>query len=202
MKYIIMCGWNFDSMPKHLQPIKGEPNALRTARLLREHGVDDIAISTNNLAFEGLGLPILHHHNKYGVGGAWLEAFYPTDFPVCYIFGDVIFSENAIQQIVETETDSIEFFASAPPFSPHYCKQWAEPFAFKVQDVDLFWAAVTKTLELKDAFKREPVSWELWQVIKGTPFNLIDYTNYHAINDWTCDFDNNAEYLTMLEVIP
>lgn len=202
MKYIIMCGWNFDSMPKHLQPIKGEPNVLRTARLLREHGVDDIAISTNNLAFEGIGLPLLHHSNKFGIGGRWLEAFFPTDFPVCYMFGDVVYSEDAIKQIVETETDSVEFFASAPPFSPHYYKDYAEPFAFKVQDVDFFWAAIHKTLEFKAAFKREPIAWELWQVIKGTPLNELDYTNYHVINDWTCDFDDEAEYFQLLEVLP
>ena len=203
MKYIIMCGWNYDSMPKHLKPIHGEPNVLRTVRLLREFGVEDIAISSNNPAFDGLGLEVLHHPNNYGNGGEWLEAFYPTDCPVCYIFGDVVFSLDAIRHIVNTETDSVQFFASAPAFSPYYVKQWAEPFAFKVQDLDFFWGAVNKTIELgqKGAFKRGPISWELWQVIKGTPLNEIDYTNYYVINDWTCDFDTDEEYEKLMGVL-
>ena len=31
--------------------------------------------------------------------------------------------------------------------------------------------------------------WELWQVIQATPLNHIDYGNYTAINDYTCDID-------------
>ena len=32
--------------------------------------------------------------------------------------------------------------------------------------------------------------WELWQIIKKSPINIIDYTNYVAIKDWTCDVDS------------
>ena len=46
----------------------------------------------------------------------------------------------------------------------------------------------TKKLDRMGAFKRQPVSWELWQVIKSTPLNVIR-TNYTVINDYTCDID-------------
>ena len=42
-------------------------------------------------------------------------------------------------------------------------------------------------------FKRNPIAWELWQVIKNTPLNQIDYTNYVAINDYTCDIDSEED---------
>ena len=127
--------------------------------------------------------------------GYWCDAFYPTTEPACYIFGDVVFSKEAIQKIVDTQTDDIEFFASAPPFAKNYVKEWAEPFALKVVDQEHLKASITKTKKLDDigAFNRRPIMWELWQVIKKTPLNRIDYSNYTVINDWTCDIDTPKE---------
>lgn len=199
MKYIIMCGGTYDKWkePKHLTKINGEPIVVRTIRLLKENGVEDIAISSNDDRFAALGVPLLKHRNPYHLPKdtdaktPWLDAFYPMATPVCYIFGDVVFSPEAIKTIVETPTDSIQFFASAKPLPPIYPKRWAEPFAFKVEDLRLFWESVvlTKKYDEKGLFKRQPVSWELWQVIKDTPLNKVDYTNYKVINDYTCDID-------------
>lgn len=193
MKYIIMAGTNtleyreFRQTPRQCFPIKGEPNIARTIRLLQEAGIDNIAISSNDKTFEKFGVPLLHHENK----GRWVNGFYPTNEPACYIFGDVVFSKGAIETIVNVITDDIEFFASSPPFSREYTKKWAEPFAFKVQDQDHFREAINKTIEIANAgkFRRDPIAWELWQVIKGTPINQINYKNYCIINDWTCDID-------------
>lgn len=200
MTYIIMCGGNykFTDCKKQLYILEnGEKILERTIRLLREEGVTDIRISSNDPVFKSYGLPVIDHNNSYSVddsyniSGYWVDAFYPTDYPVCYIFGDVVFSKRAIHTIVTTETDSIEFFASAPPFRFDYPKKWAEPFALKVVDVDRLIRSVWRTKVLQDqgAFYRKPIMWELWQVIKNTPLNIIDYTNYTVINDYTCDVD-------------
>lgn len=199
MKYIIMCGGKYGESPKQLLEVMGERIVCRTIRLLRAYGVDDIAISSNNPAFDCLGVPVLKHNNDYVFGEEeekrWLKAFYPMTEPVCYIFGDVYFSEDAIRQIVQTETDSVEFFASAPPFAVRYLKTWAEPFAFKVQNPKFFFEKIEEChkFDLEGKFHREAVSWELWQVIKGTELDVIDYTNYHIINDYTCDIDDAEE---------
>ena len=203
MKYIAMCGGTYPGWktPKQLLEIDGEPIVARTIRLLRENGVEDIAISSNDEVFEQFGVPVLHHRNTF-VGrayndydGYWCEAFYPTNDPACYIFGDVVFSPEAIKTIVETETDSIEFFASAPPFSKRFRKKSAEPFALKVVDQEGFisYIEMCKALDREGFFKRKPIMWELWQVIKGTPLNIIDYTNYVVINDYTCDIDGKGD---------
>lgn len=198
MKYIIMCGGNYHSTPKGLRAIKGETFVARTIRLLKENGVTDISISSNDDRFEKFGVPVLRHSNTFGDGGHWLEGFYPTVEPACYIFGDVFFSPVAIKTIVNTETDSIEFFAS-----PERClfKRWAEPYAFKVNDQVKFQMSIHKTIMLaeQEAFKREPISWELWQVIKGTPLNQINYHNYKVIDDYSCDIDSDEEYESMKE---
>ena len=204
MKYIIMCGGKYGAFPKQLNKIMGERIVERTIRLLRAYGVTDIAISTNNSFFDttsaNYGVPILKHENNFVYGEnthSWLQAFYPIYEPVCYIFGDVYFSEDAMRQIVKTETRSIQFFASAPPFHKSYTKNWAEPFAFKVQDPELFFQKVRECHEydLQGKFHREAVSWELWQVIKGTKLDHIDYSNYYPINDYTCDIDDDIEAL-------
>ena len=198
-KYILMCGGNYMAWekPRPLTEINGEPIITRTIRLLKECGIDDIAISSNDPIFEQFGVPVLRHQNGYTAtmtqitGGHWCECFYPTDKPVCYIFGDVVFSPEAIKTIVDTDTDDIEFFASAPPFAKEYKKAWAEPFALKVRNTEHLKSAISlcKLYEAQGLFDRKPIMWELWQVIKGAPLNRIDYTNYIPINDYTCDID-------------
>jgi hypothetical protein len=198
-----MCGGTYTrwSTPKHLSIVNGETVIARTVRLLKEAGVSDICLSTNNPVFEQFGLPILHHTNTSGEGGMWIEGFYPTDEAVCYIFGDVVFSPEAIKTIVNTDTNDIEFFASAPPFADNYIKPYAEPFAFKVKNQKHFRQAIETVRKLKNQFKREPIAWELWQVIKGTPINKIDYTNYTVINDYTCDVDNKRDIVAFNEKV-
>ena len=210
-KYIIMCGGNYEKWqtPKHMSVVGGEPIVARTIRLLRECGISDISISSNNDIFEQFGVPVLRHNNPYFLPNGkhatspWLDAFYPMTEPVCYIFGDVVFSPEAVKKIVETDTSSIEFFASAKPLPSIYPKHWAEPFAYKVKDTGRFFANIEKTKELdkQGAFKRQPVSWELWQVIKGTPLNKVDYTNYTAINDYTCDVDDEKDIAKFNEIL-
>ncbi len=191
MKYIIMCGGHYTkwSTPRHLTEIDGEPVVGRTIRLLKEYGVDDIAISTSDERFADFGVPLLKHHNPfvgYGTGGTWVDAFYPTSEPACYLMGDVVFSTEAIRKIVETQTDSILFFASRSPFPKCYIKRWAEPFAFKVVDQIRFRKAIDFCRENESTgyFQRRPISWELWQVLNGGI--IADYT---VINDYTCDID-------------
>lgn len=211
MLYIIMCGGNYKSweIPRHLTEINGEPVIKRTLRLLRENGVEDIAISSNHPAFERFGVPVLHHENSYTaidteiVSGYWCDAFYPTDEPTCYIFGDVVFSPEAIHTIVETETDDIEFFASSPPFAKNYLKPWAEPFALKVMNTEHLKCAIslTKQYAERGLFKRKPIMWELWQVIQAAPLNHIDYKSYMAINDFTCDIDRKSDARLIEKII-
>lgn len=199
MKYIIMCGGIYKrwETPRQLTKINREPIIERTIRLLREYGEDDIAISTTNPVFEQFNVPLLKHENNFvqfrtDAPNYWVDAFYPMDEPVCYLFGDVVYSPEAMKTIINTETDDIEFFASAPPFAPGYSKHWAEPFAFKVVNTDHFFKAIEDVKQLQDcgAFRREAIAWELWQVIKETPLNMIVYDNYTVINDYTCDIDS------------
>ena len=119
-----------------------------------------------------------------------MDCFYPSDNPVCYIFGDVYFSHEAIKAIVETETFGIMLFGSKKPFAPSYPKPYREPFAYKVVDQARFREAIkrTKKLHKQGRFSRHPIAWELWKVICDTPLHKKP-RGYTVINDYTCDID-------------
>lgn len=210
MIYIIMCGGHYSAWetPRQLTEIKGEPIVARTIRLLRECGVENIAISTHDERFAEFGVPLLGHENRFDVQkdhtvDCWVSAFYPTEEPACYLMGDVVFSPEAIRTITGTKTDSIQFFASAPPFSRHYIKRYAEPFAFKVADQARFRAAIdfVKANMHTGIFTRHPIAWELWQVINGFDVRNINYGSYQVINDYTCDIDKPADAEQISEVL-
>ena len=200
-----MCGGKYEiwSTPRQLSEIGEETLIERTVRLLKSEGVDSesIFVSTNISVIQNYcnnhAIHVIWHDNNWVVprpgksSGHWCDAFFPTKEPTTYLMGDVVFSKKAIETIVNTETDDIEFFASAPPFSKEYIKPYAEPFAFKVVNTDHLKKAQEECRKLADQkkFRRAPIAWEFWQVVKGTPINKIDYTNYTAINDYTCDID-------------
>lgn len=195
MEYIIMAGSTWKPT-RHLSTIYGETLLARTVRLLTENGVSksDICITPSRelrdimLKSELPARLVMFWNNKNEL---WTDCFLPTNLPCTYLFGDVVYSPEAIKTIIETDTKDIEFFASAPPFSKQYSKKWAEPFAFKVVNQKHLKTAIDKVIKLnkEKKFKRKPLAWELWQVIKNTKINEIDYTNYTVINDYTCDID-------------
>ena len=209
MQYIIMCGGDYTKWkePRQLLPINGEPIVARTIRLLNEAGVKDVYISSHDSRFEEYA-PVLYHANRYEAGqgnnGYWTDCFYPTDTPTCYIFGDVVFSPEAIRTIVNTKTDDIQFFASAPPFTHNYIKKWAEPFALKVVNQDHLKSAIrmTEIFQKQGMFRRKPIMWELWQVITVHQLNDIDYSSYIHINDYTCDIDSPEDLKLIEQYVP
>lgn len=210
MRYIIMCGGHYTmwEKPKHLTEVEGEPIVARTIRLLRENGITDIAISSNDPVFQEFGVPVLQHVDDYcarkynDMDGYWCDCFYPTDEPTCYLMGDVVFSPEAIQTIISTGTDDIMLFGSKPPFAHIYPKPYVEPFAFKVWNTDHLKRACAKVkaLDKRGAFKRKPLAWELWSIIRSKAPNKMDW-HYTVINDYTCDIDTPDEAERVLKAI-
>ena len=212
MKYIIMCGGVYPrwETPRQLTEIHGESLVARTIRLLKENGVDDIVITAQDERFNQFGVPVLQHDNSYIWGkdaiadkSYWVDAFYPTDEPTCYLMGDVFFSPFAIKSIIDYTGKDIMFFASGHCNGKGYTKPWAEPFAFKVWNQVKFKDRIqqTKYLQDKGAFRRKPVSWELWQVIQGTMLNVIAL-DYYIIDDYSCDVDSpeDAKRIELIKV--
>lgn len=198
MKYIIMCGGEYEKFqtPKHLSIVKGERLVERTIRLLKENGIEDIAISSNSPLFDGLGVPRLEHNNTYKQingtqEGYWLDAYYPMQDPVCYLYGDVYYTEQAIKTIIDNkDKGNILFGTSIARNELH--QNWGEPFAYKVNDPITFFKGIEAVKKLQDEgkTKRMPVSWELYRYLNGLDVNIQRITNnYIDIDDGTMDID-------------
>ena len=201
MKYIILASSNdktFD-IPRQLVEINGEPLLKRTIRLLKENGIENIILTGKDKRYKELGVKLYSSEkNDYDYinhTGYWLNAF---DFelmnePVCFIWGDVYFSENAIKTIVETPTNSTVFFCSYNNDNEYYIKHHDEPLAYKVVDTDLFKEHIERVKKLYDEGKtcRHPIVWEVYRSIHGQDINTHEMTtDFVAINDISCDIDS------------
>lgn len=199
MKYIIMCGGNYDNFetPKQLSIVCGETLLERTIRLLKENGIDDYYISSNNPIFESYGR-VLKHENSYKyengkIYGYWVDAYYPLDEPCIYLHGDVYYSEDAIKKIINLNPKVNTFIGNEIARNKEH-KNWGEPFGYIVVDQDEFKEGIRKTKQLQDEGKLErgyAISWELYRVLNGLDPNkqyIIDDT-YLSIDDETIDVD-------------
>ena len=130
MKYIIMAAgagtrWNnYLGVPKHLIEINGETLLARTTRLLKENNITDYVITCSDPRYAQYGptIPQTDHDCE-------IDRFEESviDGPVCYLYGDVYYSEDAIKTIINESNGNILFFGSHQ-----------EIFAIKVENIDLF----------------------------------------------------------------
>lgn len=203
MKYIILanCSIGFEK-PRQLSVIHNEPVICRTIRLLKENGIKDIVISSNNEMFDNLGVerhtPLYNDYNPDDPKSPWLKAF-PTELmsePVCYLFGDVFYSEEAIKKIIKKDNHDILFFCTYNNNDPRYIKHHDEPLALKVYDFDKLKYHINKLIDMwnKDETVRRPIVWELYRSINGQDVNIHTMTkNYIVINDYSCDIDSKED---------
>ena len=202
MKYVIMCGGFYEQFktPKQLSVVNGERLADRTIRLLKENGIKDIYISSNNPLFDSCNVPRLEHENSYRyedntLKGYWLDAFYPrfeNDEKVTYMFGDVYYTEKAIQAITNYKTDkNILFGTSLAKNKGH--ENWGEPFAYIVNDYKTFMDGIKEVKKMQDEgkTKRHALVWELYRYLNDLDINIQQVKNdtYVCIDDGTIDID-------------
>lgn len=199
MQVIIMCGGVYDNftIPKSLSVINGEPLVQRTIRLLKENGIEDILISSNDCQFEKYATVVYHENSyKYENGkiyGYWLDAYYPTNEPTIYLHGDVYYSENAIKKIINLNPKVNTFIGNEIARNKEH-KNWGEPFGWIVVDQKTFRKGIADTKKLQDEGKLErgyAISWELYRVLNGLDPNkqYINDNTYLSIDDETIDID-------------
>ena len=131
MKYIIMAAgkgtrWNnYLGVPKHLIEINGETLLARTTRLLKENGIKDYIITSSDERYKQYGTTIPQTRND-----AEIDRFeYVNDNEICYLYGDVYYTDEAIKTIINTKAQDVLFFG---------CH--VEIFAIKIIDKDMFYA--------------------------------------------------------------
>ena len=196
-KYVILANTSFGfDKPRQLIKINGEPLICRTIRLLKENGIENIIISSNNKLFDNLGVERYEpkHNDWDGKNGYWLNAF-PLeilDQSTTYMFGDMYYTESLIKKIVETDVEDNTLFCCYENKNPKYIKEWDEPQAFKIVNVDKFKEHIDKVKKLKDEGKlwREPIVWELYRSMNGLDVCTHNIgKNCIITNDESCDID-------------
>lgn len=185
--------WEDYPTPKHLIVLRGEVLLHRTVRQLQERGIFDIWITT--------------HDPRYAVPGAncyappynemQLDQFFACrelwqGYPdvVVYLYGDVFFTEGAMDTIVQTPVEDFVYFQRTGE-SQITQKKWKEGFAMKTRDHLRFLWALT---ELRDAIFVGIARENHHQIqghLEGHGFGLFWGIGPHGveINDATDDFD-------------
>lgn len=188
MKYIIMAAgagtrWNnYLGVPKHLIEINGEPLLARTARLLKENNITDYVITCSDPRYAQYGptIPQTDHDCE-------IDRFEESviDGPVCYLYGDVYYSEDAMKTIINESNGNILFFGSHQ-----------EIFAIKVENIDLFlqYKHKVKKLFLSKVIDR-CIGWEIYKTMHNMPWRGIQIgDDYIRITDETDDIDYPSDY--------
>ena len=188
----------------------------RTIRILRELGITDIAISTNeeNDCFDFLDVEVIKMKNnykcelveegnytKFKATGYWCDAFYKTAEPACYLMGDTFYSTASLKQIVETPVNN--------QFGLGYPKKWQEPLAFKVNNQDNLHTACDTFKKLKDMgperwpFCRNPIAWEFAQICCGYPVNrtIVHTPIFVGVHSFASDIDKEYEAKELEEIV-
>lgn len=203
-KFVIMCGGFYEhfEQPKALTVVHGETIIERTLRLLQDAGIDkeQTYISATDERFKQFGVTVLEHKNTYRyedgkMQGYWLDAFYP-DFPddtkVTYLYGDVVYTQNAINTIVHCKREGNILFGTGVAKNKQH-KNWGEPFAYQVDDYRGFLIGISCVKGMYDAGKidRHPITWELYRFLNGMNINRQDVRDetYIVIDDGTMDID-------------
>lgn len=207
MKFILMCGGKYKDFetPKQLSIVKGERIVDRTIRLLKENRVKEIYISSNNPLFDSCdAIRIENKENNFTQKeketiGYWLDAFYPINEEVCYIFGDVYFTKEAIKTIVNYKTDKNILFGTSDALNKYH-NNWGEPFAYIVKDYKTFFKGIkeVKTMYDKGLIKRHPIVWELYRYLHNIDINTQRIVgDYVCIDDGTIDIDDPKQVIEM-----
>lgn len=190
--YIIMCAgkgtrWNnYLGVPKHLIEINGETLLGRTTRLLKKYGVYNYVITTSDVRYKQYGLTMPQSLNDCEI-----DRFEETDDEeICYLYGDVYYTEEALKSIVNTSTDDILFFGSN-----------FEIFAIKVVNKDIFFTHKKRVKELYlNKLINRCIGWEIYRSLHNIPFDEHRITErYFKILDGTDDIDFPEDYEAFVE---
>ncbi len=209
MKAIIMCagkssrwktkrGWkvwdNYLGVRKQLIKVGGETLLHRTCRLLRERGVEDIVIT---IASKEDSFPT-DEKQEVNVTTMEIERFYPQRGKVIYLYGDVYYTYEAMDTIVNK--DGVFFGRNGA--SKVGGKGHSELFAVKGdgETIQKYVEVVKKAL--KSGKCKRGIGWDLYKAYYGEPFKPEKVKNKKHIvdiNDATDDFDKPSDYDTWIK---
>ena len=143
-----MTRWNNHQVPKHLLPVHGEPILLRTARLAQRYAPEaQVIITSHNPDYEAPGA--VRYEPKSNSCEIDRFTWELIDDDVCFLYGDVYYTEQAIRRIVEMPVKALGF-----------ARNDTEVFAVKVAD-GAYQKDCIRKLKEKDPACR---GWQLYEM--------------------------------------
>jgi len=201
---------NYLDTPKHLISIDGEPILYRTVRLLKENNVTDIHIVgpvDNRYKVDGCSLFVPVKNSKMHDADKFLnsETLWSSVDRTIILFGDVYFTENAINTIINLKENTWlaygRFFGSTITGS-----KYGELFghSFYPEHIDNHKKALSRVVNLVDKrLAKKGNGWEHYRAMQSIPDSEVRihrrYDNFIEINDWTEDFDYPNDYDMWIE---
>ena len=169
---------------KHFIEIDGETIIERTIRLVRKYDPNaELIVTTHkpNYEFEGVTRyePL---NNHYEIDRFTVELI---DNDVCFLYGDTYYTEEAIQQIVFNQNNSLLFFGTLKKM-----------VAIKVNDKEQMLEHCRQVRQLFRNNKIEKcIGWQLYQSFENLPFGAPQiHDHFVLIEDETSDFNTPQDY--------
>ena len=189
MRYVIMANgkgtrWGLHGgIPKHLIECEGEPLIARTARLVREADPSaEVILSSGNAAYDACG--IARHTPAHGELEWDRFCRELVECPVCFLYGDVYYTPQAMRAIVEADGDPYCFLGSESSIYAAKLGDWSR--AARVLDEH---RARIEAGELPDG-----KGWQLYHALAGMELpGRARGTRYHLVADATRDFNTPAD---------
>jgi hypothetical protein len=217
MKILIACSgngsrWdNYMNIPKHLININGEILLHRTVRLIKKvSDLSEIPVEICIVSFEeGLykvdettlikpNIDSFHRNAYFGSPFLYVSKdWWSKDDVTVILFGDVYFTEEAMNTILKTTSSSYLFFGREKG-SSITGGRWGEIFA--ISFVPEFHKKLCNVLDelkkMKDCgILQRFLHWEIYRKLQS--INLFEHRikgNFIEINDFTEDFDDSDDY--------
>lgn len=195
MKYIIMADgkgdrWhNYNNIPKHLVEIHGETLLSRTVRLLKLYDSESqIIITSHDERYEVPGAMRYEPKNNILELDRFTRELIEND--ICFLYGDTYYSKEAINKIVNTETDEVMFFSDNRSI-----------LAVKVKCAEVFIQHLNNVRILYEAGKiKNCKGWQVYQSYAGLPFDVKQIGEKCIyIHDETYDVNSLEDYEKVLK---
>jgi hypothetical protein len=195
---VIMAGGKIKMWGRHILKIKNETLLERIDRQLRERGITDIWVTSAYKGQHNTGKEFINPLNGNDLG--CLVGCKELDGDI-YLFGDVFYSEKAMDLIVKGETT----------YYGRECRSIIKPYGefYAFRPNKEMWLVLE---ELWDKFKRGELkrlwSWDLYRYHTNSPNHALNPNkpasetpfDWTDINDNTEDFDNEEEFKKWLKI--
>lgn len=196
MKYIIMSDgrmsrWQKGTTLKHLLPIGSETVLERLVRQLREQSPSpepEIIITSHNPAYEVAGARRYEpQNNVYEIDRFTWELI---DDEVCFLYGDTVYSDQAVQRILSLEGEPLCFVADRHSI-----------VAVKVFDAGVMRSNIA---HVREAYRSGLISdcrgWQVYLSYVGLPLDQVRLAGHITVlNHETFGFNTPDEYAQFIE---